>query len=71
MEVLKIVPTPVPILENSHDKKSEVMLFLEWITEITNVTEDYEAIAEVPLVSFPYLNTTKSRWIMTVGSGLP
>ena len=71
MEVLKIVPTPVPILENSHDKKSEVMLFLEWITEITNVTEDYEAIAEVPLVSFPYPNTTKSRWIMTVGSGLP
>lgn len=29
MEVLKIVPTLVPILENSHDKKSEVMLFLE------------------------------------------
>lgn len=29
VEVLKIVPTPVPKLENSHDDKSEGMLFLE------------------------------------------
>ena len=29
VEVLKIVPTPVPIPENSHDDKSEGMLFLE------------------------------------------
>ena len=67
VEVLKTVPT----LENSHDDKSEGVLLLEWITEISNVTEDFEVIAEVPIVSFPYLNTTKSRWVMTVDNGLP